>query len=179
MYYTNQIKEWAVSDAPDALEKLRVRLEKLSAAQEAMKTINRAFKAKRLGELGYRPEQIAALEARMEEAFPWERRPYPGYVLKNNNANMRRIKQRIADLVRREGLEEVRETANGVEIVQDVEANRTRLYFPQRPATELRAMLKQRGFRWAPSAGCWQRRLSDPALEEARRVAEQYRQRTE
>lgn len=107
MYYTNQIKEWAVSDAPDALEKLRVRLEKLSAAQEAMKTINRAFKAKRLGELGYRAEQIVALQARMEEAFPWKRRPYPGYLLKNNNANIRRIKQRIADLERREGLENV------------------------------------------------------------------------
>ena len=86
------------SDDPAALDKLRYRLEQLSAAQEAMKTVNRAFKAKRLGELGYRPEQIASLQARMEEAFPWKRQPYPGYVLKNNNAAMRRVKQRIARL---------------------------------------------------------------------------------
>ena len=162
------------SDDPQALEKLRAKLEQLTQAQEAMKRVNSAYKAGKLDELGYSPEQIAALEQRVNAAYSWEQQPYPGYLLKNNNANMRRIRQRIEELERRAGQEETREEINGVEIVQDVEANRTRLYFSDVPDAELRRFLKGRGFRWARSEGCWQRHLSEQALYCARQAAEQY-----
>ena len=58
-----------------------------------------------------------------------------------------------------------------MEMVQDVEANRTRLYFPGVPAEEVRRFLKARGFRWARSEGCWQRHLSASALIFARQAA--------
>jgi hypothetical protein len=161
------------SDDPQALEKLRAKLEQLTDVQVAMKKVNRAYKAGKLAELGYSFEQIVALEQRVSAAYSWEQQPYPGYLLKNNNANMRRIRQRIEELERRAGQEETREEINGVEIVQDVVANRTRLYFPDVPGVELRRFLKGRGFRWTRSEGCWQRHLSEQALSYARQAAEQ------
>ncbi|NKB72485.1 MAG: DUF3560 domain-containing protein [Candidatus Latescibacteria bacterium] len=163
------------ADDPQALDKLRAKLEKLTQAQEAMKRINRAYKAGKLADLGYSAEEIAVLEQGVKAGYSWDQQPYPAYQLKNNNANMRRIRQRIDELEQRAGQEETREMVNGVEIVQDVAANRTRLYFPGVPEKAVRRVLQGWSFRWAPSAGCWQRRLSVQALHSARQAAEQYR----
>jgi hypothetical protein len=61
-----------------------------------------------------------------------------------------------------------------VEIVQDVAANRTRLFFPGVPSEEVRHYLKMHGFRWSRSEGCWQRHLSLHALTLARQAAGRY-----
>ncbi len=159
------------SDDPQVLEKLRAKLEQLTEAQEAMKKVNRAYKAEKLEELGYSAEQIAALDQRVKNGYSWEQQPYPSYLLKNNNANMRRIRQRIVGLEHRAEQKETRETINGVEIVQDVEAHRTLLYFPEVPDKEFRRFIKSKGFRWARSEGCWQRHLSEWALCCAREIA--------
>lgn len=162
------------SDDPQALDLLRARMEELTQAQEAMKRINRAYKAGKLADLGYSPEQIAALERRVKTGYSWEQQPYPGWQLSNNNANLHRLQQRIKELEQRAQQVESREEVNGVEIVQDVEANRTRLYFPGIPAEDLRSFLKARGFRWTRSEGCWQRHLSAQALAFARQAAGMY-----
>ena len=47
------------ADDPQALHLLRARVEKLTQAQKAMKRINRAFKAGKLADLGYRPVRIS------------------------------------------------------------------------------------------------------------------------
>jgi hypothetical protein len=57
------------SDDPQALDLLRARVEELAQAQEAMKRINRAYKAGKLAELGYSSEQIAALEQRVKAGY--------------------------------------------------------------------------------------------------------------
>jgi hypothetical protein len=51
-----------------------------------------------------------------------------------------------------------------VEIRQDEEDNRIRLFFPNKPSAEQRQRLKKRGFRWSPRAGAWQRQLTDNAV---------------
>jgi len=51
-----------------------------------------------------------------------------------------------------------------VEIRQDQDDNRIRLFFPGKPSDDQRARLKKRGFRWSPRAGAWQRQLTENAV---------------
>lgn len=49
--------------------------------------------------------------------------------------------------------------------------NRLQIFFEEKPDGETRSALKSNGFRWAPSAGAWQRQLNDNAIYAAGRVA--------
>lgn len=48
--------------------------------------------------------------------------------------------------------------------------NRLQIFFEEKPDEETRSSLKSNGFRWAPSAGAWQRQLNDNAIFAVGRV---------
>ena len=81
---------------------------------------------------------------------------------------MRRIKARI-ELLEKQATRETKETRleSGVRLIENDEANRLQLIFEGKPSAEIRAELKSRGFRWAPSEGAWQRQLSNGARHAA------------
>ena len=162
------------SDDPQALAKLEAKLAKLEKHQELMKAANAAIRMKdkekgdkRLAELGYTPEEIAELRA---PDFAG-RIGYPAYALQNNNANIRRIRERDEELKKRqtepapEGWE-----FDGGQVVVNTDENRLQIIFDGKPDADLRAELKSEGFRWAPSQGAWQRQLTDNAFRAARRI---------
>lgn len=162
------------SDDPQALAKLEAKLAKLEKHQELMKAANAAIRMKdkekgdkRLAELGYTPEEIAELRA---PDFAG-RIGYPAYALQNNNANIRRIRERVEELKKRqtepapEGWE-----FDGGQVVVNTDENRLQIIFDGKPDADLRAELKSEGFRWAPSQGAWQRQLTDNAFRAARRI---------
>lgn len=171
------------SDHPDAPRLLRERIERLESAQEFMKQANvivrRAIAAgvkgpDSAGFDGYCAE-MRALDAatglsdeQLAELLAPDfagRIGFPSYALYNNNANIRRLKKRLAKLesVRDRGdVEREFETSSGtVRLVEAADAARIRLIFPGKPDAETRAMLKRHGFRWAPSVGAWQRHMTD------------------
>lgn len=95
---------------------------------------------------------------------------YPAYELSNNNANIRRIRQRIAELeAKKENPAEGWEFDGG-KVVVNQSMNRLQIVFDDRPDEGLRSELKGEGFRWAPSQGAWQRQLTDNAMRAARRI---------
>lgn len=162
------------SDDPNALEKLRAKVAKLERLQETMKAANAAIRLKdtekgdvKLTELGYTPEEIKQLR---EPDF-CGRVGYPSFELSNNNANIRRIKERIASLEKRqaepapEGWE-----FDGGSVVVNTAENRLQIIFDGKPDGDIRDELKTNGFRWAPSQGAWQRQLTDNALRAARHL---------
>lgn len=161
------------SDDPQAVEKLEAKLATLEKHQEMMKAANAAIRMKdpakgdaKLAELGYTPEDIAKLRA---PDF-CGRIGYPAYELQNNNANIRRIRGRIAELKKRtentpEGLE-----FDGGRVVVNTAENRLQIIFDGKPDADIRTELKGEGFRWAPSQGAWQRQLTDNAMRAARRL---------
>ena len=51
----------------------------------------------------------------------------------------------------------------GIRIVENVAVDRLQIIFPDKPSADERALLKGRGFRWAPSANAWQRKLTNNA----------------
>ena len=161
------------SDDPQAVEKLEAKLAALEKNQEMMKAANAAIRMKdpakgdaKLAELGYTPEDIAKLRA---PDF-CGRIGYPAYALQNNNANIRRIRGRIAELKKRtENTPEGWEFDGGRVVVNTAE-NRLQIIFDGKPDADIRTELKGEGFRWAPSQGAWQRQLTDNAMRAARRL---------
>lgn len=157
------------SDDPDAVRKLREKLEGLARDQARFKTVNAAIRRKdtaagdrALAELGCTPEQIAKLRT---PDF-CGRIGIPDYVLSNNNGNMRRIRERIEQLERareRQGRPDRRIEAIGCTVRDNVEANRLQLEFDSRPNKEIVEALKRNGFRWAPSEQAWQRQRNNAA----------------
>lgn len=117
--------------------------------------------AKLTEELQEREARHAAIKARAHES--WE--------LSNSSANMRRIKLRIEQLQKAATREHKEIThSSGMRVVQNVEENRIQLFFPGKPDDATRTMLKQRGFRWSPYAGAWQRHLNNAGVYAAQEI---------
>ena len=119
------------------------------------------------------PESAKELIRNYRPGYSWEPHPYAPYRLTNNNGNIRRIKQRIADLEKLSDLETTTKKIGEIEIIQNVEENRTQAFFPGKPSAEIRTKLKQNGFRWSRYNGCWQRHLSRYANDVAEQIAKE------
>ena len=152
------------SDDPDAVNKLRAQLEELTATQERMKAANRVIKSKK--------DDAAKVAALMQQGFSEaaclellrpdyaNRVGFPAYRLSNNNANMRRIEQRIKDLESRTQFDGQTIEGNGYSYHEDTEENRVMFRFPGKPVEDVRQQLKAHGFRWSPSRNAWVRQLT-------------------
>jgi len=161
------------SDDPEAVSKLKAKLEQLSALQDTMKEANKYYrKHKTMVGFGDLPDDEAReWDDRIRGSYSWEQRPYPAYELSNNNANIARIKSRIAQLdyiAEREPAEPI--PFSGGRIVENAEINRVQIFFDEKPDEETRSKLKQYGFRWARSEGAWQRLRTENALKAAKYV---------
>ena len=55
---------------------------------------------------------------------------------------------------------------------EDSEIMRIQFIFEDKPNEETRNILKNNGFKWAPSQGAWQRQLTSNGKHAARRVKE-------
>jgi hypothetical protein len=87
---------------------------------------------------------------------------YPPFSLSNNNAEIRRLKGRVAELEREAARVAVADEAYlpGVRLEENKEDARLRLFFEGKPDSEVRALLKKNGFRWSPTNEAWQRLLN-------------------
>jgi hypothetical protein len=152
------------SDDPDATEKLVDKIERLKKRQGVMKRANQLIrKADRegLADLGFSEETITKLFA---QDFAG-RAGLPNYALENNSANIRRLEKRLAAIQNAQQHDETTEEQfpDGVRLVDNVEANRLQIFFPEIPPKVIRRELKRNGFHWSPTAGAWQRHRSNRA----------------
>ena len=169
-------KEVIKSGDEQAIEKLEEKLEGLKEKQEAMKSANKALRMKdaekgneALRDMGYSDNQIKQLR---EPDF-CGRIGYADYVLQNNNANIHRIEKRIKELkvTKAKGTQETE--CKFFKIVRNVEEMRLQLIFEGKPEPKVREVLKNNGFRWAPSQSAWQRHLNGNSEYSLKRVIEQ------
>ena len=159
---------------PDAVAKLEKELEKRVKAQEEMKAANRAVKMKdiekgnaKLREMGYTDSNISELR---KPDF-CGRIGFPDYALQNNNASIRRIKERIAEL-KAQAENEMPEKEN--DLYRFFQADgRYQFVFDGKPADEVRAILKGNGFKWSPSRGAWVRQATANARYSVKRVMQE------
>lgn len=167
------------SDDPEAVAKLREQLARCESDQDKMKAANRVIRKKALT-----PEQkIAELVAQgftesvahqLLKADFCGRVGFPDYRLQNNNANIRRLRARIAELEQAAQAEPARHEFDGYEVRE--EDNRVQFIFPGKPAAEVRAVLKAHAFKWSPSRGAWVRMLNGNGRFAAQQVIAQLRE---
>lgn len=158
------------ADDPEAVQKLKAKLESHERLQDHMKAVNAYYRKNKTleGCPGLDAVEIEKLKASMARDWRAEPRPYPSFRLTNNNAVIRQTKQRIAELSAQAeaGYEGWSFDGGAVEVNQA--ANRLQITFDEKPDAGTRAALKGAGFRWAPSAGVWQRQLNDNAFRAAK-----------
>ena len=159
---------------PDAVAKLEKELEKRIKAQEEMKAANRAVKMKdiekgnaKLREIGYTDSNISELR---KPDF-CGRIGYPDYVLQNNNASIRRIKERIADL--QAAAENILEEVETDLYTFKQEDGRYQFVFDGKPDDDVRTILKSNGFKWSPSRSAWVRQVTTNAKHSVKRVMQE------
>jgi hypothetical protein len=171
------------------LQDLKRRLEVREHAQAQMKAFNQIMRREKLSRFEDGAAMAALITERgfpMTEAVcsrllvpPYEHGPigFAGYQLSNNNAEIKRLQQRIEEVERKAERVEEGEAAervvNGVRVVEDALDDRLRLLFDGKPAPAVISLLKSRGFRWSPRNSAWQRQLTANARHAAEAVLRQ------
>jgi len=166
------------SDDPQAAEKLKAKIEEAEKYQATMKAINKAWQnhGRPVGANAEKWEKIF-IETKATSAAISHccrdlirglvDRPFPGYALTNNSANIRRMKERLAQIETQPQRETREREEQGIQIIENAEENRIQLIFPGKPDEEIRSILKSCGFRWSPYNGAWQRQLNNAGIAAA------------
>jgi hypothetical protein len=150
------------SDDPEAVDKLKEKLTKLEKLQEQMKIVNKIIRKKITDE--EKIKELCALSSKIteERAKGWLKPDFcgrvgiPSYALQNNNAEISRLKKRIATLDAKKDDITSSFKIGEIEIIDSVEDNRLQVFFPGIPEEKIREQLKANGFRWSPYNKCWQ-----------------------
>ncbi len=168
------------SDDPTAIEKIESKIKILSSVQERMKKANKIVRSKKLDK-AQKIKELEKIEGLSKNSINnlfvpdyMGRIGFPAFELKNNSANIRRLKDRLEKLNIQRSQDTTSETINGVEIIDNVEANRLQLFFPDKPDRATIQKLKSSGFRWTPSIQAWQSYRNSIAKPRALEIIEEY-----
>ena len=162
---------------PHARELLTDQLNKEQDLLEYCKGAN-AYYRKHKTLRGYSNMSDAAADALTSpDAFSMSlyRKPYGDFELTSIRGKIKRIQTRLDELDKVQATAAsgpVEDQHDGYTYRENNEIMRVQFIFPGKPDDETRAMLKENGFRWAPSQGAWQRQLTANAKYAAHRVME-------
>lgn len=153
----HQLDRSIFSDDRHAITDLEERIAAREAEAAKMVATNKAWRkggAAGLVAAGFASEASAARIARMiEQAYSWEKQPYPAYQLTNLRALIRRDKERIKEIQVREERASKAEAAGGV----TVECSSDKVYcsvtFAEKPDRAVLDALRAASFTW--SGGSW------------------------
>jgi hypothetical protein len=156
-------------DDPEAAERYQEKLAKLEKSQEYMKAVNKAWKQGKAALVA-----LGLSETESEKLANEKTKPCPTWMLGNNSAEIRRVKEQMEALKKLDSMEAEDIKFNGGEMVVNVEINRVQIIFDDIPAPEKRALLKSHGFKWSPSEKAWQRQRTLNAVNAAKRLIMEY-----
>ena len=158
------------SNDPEAVTKLKAKLKNHEESQRIMVAANKAIKAgndQALLDLGLPPEQIENLKAGDYAG----RVGFAPYALQNNNAEIRRLKKRIDDLMALYNAEPI--DYENDDFSMSVDNGQIVIDFKDgKPAEEVRKLLRSKAFKWSRHRQLWVRKVTINALAEAERLIE-------
>lgn len=156
------------------LERYRADLEGMKRNHEKMKEGNKRIKAaKKTGEdlTEYLTQTFGIAPHMIEWTLKF------GFGLQNNNANMKRIEERIKELEAKEEKKEAnpitRYNFTGGHFLVNYEVDRIQIFFDTRPTADELTTWKAKGlntFNWSPTATAWQRKITPNALGTVKRM---------
>ena len=157
------------STDPKAVDMLKENLLHVKSNNEYMQKVNDHYKEHGtvVGCPGVDDETAEKLNDRVKDG---QETPYPGSFFKQNYETMRRLQSNI------DRVEQKPETLfkgwqfEGGKAVANLANNRLQLLFNEKPNEQQRNMLKQNGFKWAPTAEAWQRPLDPKTFAAADKI---------
>lgn len=166
-YYENKAKNTEnnnaiSSDAPDAIQLLEEKIQKLTEKQEFYKLVNKKYreylkKGDKTDFTGLEDEILEQVKNFKPDRSGLRVIPFPNYITTNNNQCIRKAKIRLEDLKRKANDVTTKQEYNGFTVVDNVEENRVQFLFDDIPDVEIRNTLKSYGFKWSPTNKAWQR----------------------
>ena len=150
----------------NAIEKLTEKLENRQQKQDLMKKVNALIRKKDTAGLVALVGEKRAAELQQPDFCG--RIGFASYSLQNNNAEINRLKKRIAQLTQAAEREDVEEEHEGYTYKE--EENRCQFVFDGKPDEETRTKLKNNGFKWSPSRMAWVRQSTPNGRAAAARV---------
>lgn len=161
------------SDCPWAVRLLKEKIAALEKRQERMKEANKIIRKHKDNPAAARAEltSLGFSDVEIHKIITPDymgRVGFQSWALSNNNAEIRRLKKRVEMLEQLEQDETQEIVIGDVRIVDNVEENRVQIFFPDKPAEEIRSKLRSLGFVWAPSVKAWQRKRNGYAFHAAR-----------
>ncbi len=149
------------SDDPEAVVKLKEKLERLQIRQDYMKRANKIIRSKRLTE-EEKIEQLKTMKL-SEESIKNIMDPnqfggagFASFQLTNNNAKIKNTQKRLEQLQKQATEENKEWEVKDLKVVDDVRDNRLRIYFEEKPEIEIRKRLRSSSFRYSYRFECWQ-----------------------
>lgn len=158
-----QLRTSIFSDDADAVEALEVKIERLEAQRTHAKTVNAAWRkakkpdandkigwAKVAEILGTTLDKLQ--EARMNQARDFcDRGPYPAYIGQNLSGNIKRCRDRLKDVQRRQERADAATEAGGV--IVEGQGDYCTVTFAEKPSRDTLGSLRAAEFHW--SGGSW------------------------
>lgn len=145
--------------------------------QATMKGCNKIIRSKKLSDSEKKAKIIeehnltdAEVRKLFKPSYTGDAIGYEPWRLSNNNANIRRMKQRVVELQKKETTRTSQIDFEGGTITDNAEEDRVQIYFDEKPDSETRAALRGAGWRWAPSHQLWQRQRTPYAVESAKTI---------
>lgn len=157
------------SNDPEALAKLRVKLSDRQSAQAIMKAANKALRTgsdSALEALGMGKDAIAKIKMPDSHGNVG----FAGYQLSNNNAEIKRLTQRINDIEALRDMEPISFVNDDFSVC--VENGQIKVVFVHgKPSSEVRAMIhKGARFKWSRYQAAWVRKATPAAVYEGRQL---------
>lgn len=165
-----------------AIEKLQDRIAELEENQKMMKDVNAYYRKNgNLDECDILPDNIKRKVLENMQIHTWDNKPFASYELTNNNADIRRNKERLEQLQKlKERAEEKSEDkyiqVDGLKVEEDANDMRIRIIFDDIPSAETRDLLKHWGFKWSPKNSAWQRQLTTNGIYATKKVLEKLKE---
>lgn len=172
------LKGLATEEAGGEIAVLKAKIAQAEKLQEMMVEANKIIRKKAEPGIGgvSKHQQLINMgftERQAAEALTPDfagRLGFPQFALSNNSANIRRMKERLVELEKREVTPTAEIPFTGGRIVDNREADRVQIIFDQKPPQEMINKLRSEGWHWSPSIGAWQRKRTDYAMMSARRI---------
>ncbi|MEZ9076125.1 DUF3560 domain-containing protein [Vibrio cyclitrophicus] len=167
------------SDDPEAVEKLKKKLEGLIKSHELMKAVNKIVRSSHMTEED-KIEYLVNTHGQTEERAKKLLRPceffgkfgFDTYALQNSNANIRTTRKRLDHLeaLHNEAPLQGNGEAMGTAWELYEEEGRIKFSFDGIPAEEVRKKLKSNGFKWSRYSKAWVRKLTPNAVFVTKRL---------